>query len=141
MKTTLVILILSLASCTPAYGYESDSKEVAALVVHLEITQEVLKELKTTLEKTNETLNAMSLNLTTLQGTMKSHAERIERLEQGVAKQDGVVATLIDEKKKLNNLLTFLCYFGTAIVIILGFCKKSHLRSVLTGQPIDQGKP
>jgi septal ring factor EnvC (AmiA/AmiB activator) len=136
MKLPLVVVLL-LSSCSPAYAFtvrpEDRKAELVALEVHLEVTQNVLKELRTTLETTNTTLQGVGLTLTTIQNNIDRHTERIERLEQTVTKQGGVVAALEDEKKKLNNLLTFLCYLSTAVAVVLGFCKRSHIKSAIFG--------
>lgn len=136
MKLPLVVVLL-LSSCSPAYAFtvrpEDRKAELVALEVHLEVTQNVLKELRTTLDTTNTTLQGVGLTLTTIQNNLDRHTERIERLEQTVTKQGGVVAALEDEKKKLNNLLTFLCYLSTAVAVVLGFCKRSHIKSAIVG--------
>ena len=136
MKLSLVVALV-LSSCSPVYAFtgrpEDRKSELVALEVHLEVTQNVLKDLRTTLDTTNTTLQGVGLTLTTIQNNLDRHTERIERLEQTVTKQGGVVAALEDEKKKLNNLLTFLCYLSTAVVVILGFCKRSHIKSAIVG--------
>ena len=136
MKLPLVVALV-LSSCSSVYAFtvrpEDRKSELVALEVHLEVTQNVLKELRTTLDTTNTTLQGVGLTLTTIQHNLDRHTERIERLEQTVTKQGGVVAALEDEKKKLNNLLTFLCYLATAVAVILGFCKRSHIKSALIG--------
>ena len=136
MKLPLVVVLL-LSSCSPVYALavrpEDSKAELVALEVHLEVTQNVLKELRGTLDTTNTTLQGVGLTLTTIQNNLDRHRERIERLEQTVTKHEGVVADLVDEKKKLNNLLTFLCYLSTAVVVILGFCKRSHIKSAIVG--------
>jgi septal ring factor EnvC (AmiA/AmiB activator) len=136
MKLPLVVALV-LSSCSPVCAFtvrpEDRKSELVALEVHLEVTQNVLKELRTTLDTTNTTLQGVGLTLTTIQNNLDRHTERIERLEQTVTKQGGVVAALEDEKKKLNNLLTFLCYLATAVAVILGFCKRSHIKSAIVG--------
>lgn len=136
MRTLLVVVIL-LSSCSPVYAViarPADPKsELAALEVHLEVTQAVLKELRETLDTTNTTLQGVGLTLTTIQNNIDRHTERIERLEQTITKQGEVVAALEDEKKKLNNLLTFLCYLASIVVVVVGFCKRSHIKSVIVG--------
>jgi septal ring factor EnvC (AmiA/AmiB activator) len=136
MRFPLVVAIL-LSSCSPVYAFvarPADRKsELVALEVHLEVTQAVLKELRETLDITNTTLQGVGLTLTTIQNNIDRHSERIERLEQAVTKQDGVVAALEDEKKKLNNLLTFICYLSTIAAVILGFFKRSHIKSAIVG--------
>jgi septal ring factor EnvC (AmiA/AmiB activator) len=136
MKIPLVVILL-ISSCSPVCAFtvrpEDRESELVALEVHLEVTQNVLKELRTTLDTTNTTLQGVGLTLTTIQNNLDRHTERIERLEQTVTKQGGVVAALEDEKKKLNNLLTFLCYLATFVAVILGFCKRSHIKSAIVG--------
>jgi uncharacterized coiled-coil protein SlyX len=136
MKLLLVVAFLlffcSLV-CASTVRPEDRKAELVALEVYLGVTQKVLEELKETLITTNTTLQGVGLTLTTIQNNLDRHTERIERLEQTVTKQGGVVAALEDEKKKLNNLLTFLCYLSTAVAVVLGFCKRSHIRSTIVG--------
>lgn len=136
MRPLLFVVIL-LSSCSPVYAFTArpaDHKsELTALGVHLEVTQAVLKELRETLDTTNTTLQGVGLTLTTIQNNIDRHTERIEKLEQTITKQGEVVAALEDEKKKLNNLLTFLGYLASIVVVIVGFCKRSHIKSAIVG--------
>jgi septal ring factor EnvC (AmiA/AmiB activator) len=136
MKLPLVVALV-LSSCSPVYAFNMVPKdratELATLEVHLEVTQNVLKDLRETLAATNTTLQGISITLTTIQNNIDRHTERIEKLEQIVTKQGGTVAALEDEKKKLDNLLTFLYYLSTATVVVLGFFKRSHIKSAILG--------
>lgn len=136
MKSTLVSVLVALvvSTCTPlSVGASERQSDLLALEVHLSNTQEVLKDLKTTLNKTNDTLNGVEITLMNLQNRIDTHTEKIKELERSVTIQDGRVAALEVEKKKLNSILTLIGYLLTAIVVVLGFFKKSQIRSVLTG--------
>lgn len=98
-----LIFALALFSCSPVCAFTTVPKdratELATLGVHLEVTQNVLKDLKETLAATNTTLQGISITLTTIQNNIDRHTERIEKLEQIIEKQGGTVAALEDEKK------------------------------------------
>ncbi len=132
LVNTLAILVLS--TCTPvSVGASERQPDLLTLEVHLANTQEVLKDLKNTLNRTNDTLNGVGITLTNIQNKIDTHSEKIEKLERYITIHDERVAALEVEKKKLNSILTFICYLSTALVVILGFFKKSQIRSVLTG--------
>ena len=140
MKLSLVV-VLVLSFCSPAYALVTKSEDhkpkLATLEVHLEVTRNVLTELKDTLNTTNTTLQNVSLTLTTVQNSLDVQADKIRRLEEAVQRQDDIVATLIDGKKKIDSILTFLIYAFTFVVSLLGVCGRSHvgliLRSIVAG--------
>lgn len=133
MKFSLVVALV-VSTCTPvSVGASERQSNILALDVQLSNTQEVLKDLKTTLNRTNDTLSGVGITLTNIQNRIDTHTEKIKELERSVTIHDGRVAALEVEKKKLNIILTFIGYLLTALVVVLGFFKKSQIRSFLTG--------
>lgn len=135
MKPPLVILF-ALQICVPVSvcAARQQQPDIAALEVHLDTTQEVLKDLKKTLEKTNDTLNGAMMTLLGIQNKLDTHSESIKKIESVLSTQDARVALLEAEKKKISSILSFLGYLVSGLLCILGFFKKSQIRAFMNGR-------
>lgn len=133
MKTPLVIFF-ALQICVPVSvcAARQQQSDLAALEVHLNNTQEVLKDLKKTLEKTDNTLTGAMMTLVSIQNKLDIHSRSIEKLENVISTQDARVALLEAEKKKVSSILTFLGYVASGLLCIIGFFKKSQIRSLVS---------
>lgn len=136
MKTSPLVIFFALQICVPVSvcAARQQQPDLIALEVHLDNTQEVLKDLKKTLEKTDDTLNGAMMTLMSIQNKLDIHSESIKKLENVVSMQDARVAVLEAEKKKVSNIITFLGYLMSGLLIILGFFKKSRIRSFVNGR-------